>query len=127
MIILDYIFMIYTQKSAFFPGRMWIFLLSSIFWVNFWKVISYNAYINRANYYFRKGEYDPAITDAKQALEFKNNGVEAASLLTVIYSLRGDENNKKHYYHLAITSGKRPSELDQAIEYFLNENRSGEE
>jgi Flp pilus assembly protein TadD len=91
------------------------------------KPENYYAYINRANYYFRKGEYDPAITDAKQALEFKNNGVEAASLLTVIYSLRGDENNKKHYYRLAITSGKRPSELDQAIEYFLNENRSGEE
>ena len=24
-IILDYIFMIYNQKKAFFPGRMWIF------------------------------------------------------------------------------------------------------
>lgn len=88
------------------------------------KPENYYAYINRANYYFRKGEYEPAITDAKRALEFKNNGVEAASLLTVIYALRSDEENKKRYYHLSITSGKKPKDLDQAIEYFLSENQS---
>lgn len=84
---------------------------------------NYYAYINRANYHFRKGEYEFAITDAKQALEFKNNGVEAASLLTVIYALQDDFDNKKYYYHLAITSGKKPMDLDQAIEYFLSENK----
>jgi len=85
------------------------------------KPENYYAYVNRANYYFRKREYDPAISDAKQALEYKNNGVEAASLLAIIYSLLKDDENKKHYYHIAITSGKSPKDLNDAIEYFLNE------
>lgn len=82
---------------------------------------NYYAYLNRANYHFRMNEYDEAISDAKQALENKNNGVEAASLLSVIYALRGDAENNKRYYHIAITSGKSPQELNEAIEYFLNE------
>ena len=86
------------------------------------KPENYFAYINRANYYFRINDYDNAITDAKQALQFKNNGVEAASLLTIIYALKNDEENKKKYYHIAITSGKQPEELNEAIQYFLNEN-----
>lgn len=84
---------------------------------------NYYAYINRANYYFRMGEYDQAVSDAKQALEQKNNGVEAASLLTVLYALQGDEENKKHYYHISITAGKKPQELNQAIEHFLSEQK----
>lgn len=84
---------------------------------------NYYAYINRANYYFRMSEYENAISDAKQALEFMNNGVEAASLLAIIYALLGDEENKKRYYHLAITAGKSPKDLNEAIEYFLSETR----
>lgn len=87
------------------------------------KPDNYFAYINRANYYFRQNEYDNAIIDAKQALEFKNNGVEAASLLTIIYALQGDEENKKKYYHIAITSGKNPLDLNEAIQYYLNEQK----
>ena len=90
------------------------------------KPENYYAYINRANYFFRKGEYDLAANDAKQALEFKNNGAEAASLLTVVYALQGDEEQQKHYYHIAITSGKNPKDLNEAIEYYLNENKSEE-
>lgn len=86
------------------------------------KPNNYFAYINRANYYFRINEYDNAILDAKQALEFKNNGVEAASLLTIIYALQGDEEGKKKYYHISITAGKNPQELNEAIQYFLNEH-----
>ena len=85
------------------------------------KPDNYFAYINRANYYFRKNEYNNAIIDAKQALEFKNNGVEAAGLLTIIYALQGDEENKKKYYHVAITSGKNPEDLNEAIQFYLNE------
>ena len=85
------------------------------------KPDNYFAYINRANYYFRKNEYNNAIIDAKQALEFKNNGVEAAGLLTIIYALQGDEENKKKYYHVAITSGENPEDLNEAIQFFLNE------
>ena len=65
-----------------------------------------------------------AIDDAKKALEIKNNGVEAADLLTVIYALRNDEENRRKYYHIALVSGKSPEELDEAICYFLNENKS---
>ena len=84
----------------------------------------YIAYLNRANCYFRLHEYDMAIDDAKKALEIKNNGVEAADLLTVIYALRNDEENRRKYYHIALVSGKSPEELDEAICYFLNENKS---
>ena len=85
------------------------------------KPDNYFAYVNRANYYFRKNEYNNAIMDAKQALEFKNNGAEAAGLLTIVYALLGDEENKKKYYHIAITSGKNPADLNEAIQYYLNE------
>lgn len=85
------------------------------------KPNNYFAYINRANYYFRKNEYNNAIIDAKQALEFKNNGVEAAGLLTIVYALQGDEENKKKYYHIAITSGKNPADLNEAIQFYLSE------
>ena len=79
------------------------------------------AYNNRANYYFRIKEYDEAIVDAKKALEIKNNMVQAASLLAVIYALKNDSENKKKYYHIAITSGRSPEELDESIEYFMRE------
>lgn len=82
---------------------------------------NYFAYLNRANYYFRINEFENAVSDAKQALEFKNNGVEAASLLTVIYALQGDEENKKKYYHISITSGEKPEDLNEAISYYLHE------
>ena len=86
------------------------------------KPDNYFAYINRANYYFRINEYNNAVDDAKIALEIKNNGVEAASLLAIIYALTNDDENKKKYYHIAITSGKHPEELNEAIQFYLNEN-----
>ena len=88
------------------------------------KPDNYSAYVNRANYYFRINEYDNAIKDGKKALEIKNNGIEAADLLAIIYALKKDEENKKKYYHIAITSGKNPEELNKAIEFFLNENKT---
>lgn len=82
---------------------------------------NYYAYSNRANYYFRMGEYAEATADAKQALTCKNNGREAASLLAIIYALQGDEENKKRYYHLALTAGENPQKLNRAIAYYMNE------
>lgn len=82
---------------------------------------SYYAYNNRASYYFRVNDYENAIVDAEKALELKNNGVEAATLLTIIYALRGDEENKKKYYHIAIISGKNPTDLNEAIQLYLSE------
>lgn len=90
------------------------------------KPDNYFAYNNRANYYFRINEYDNAVNDAKKALEIKNNGVEAASLLAIIFALTGDEENKKKYFRIAITSGRHPDELNAAIEFFLNENSIAE-
>lgn len=87
----------------------------------------YYAYANRANYYFRRQEYANAIADAEKALSIKNNGQEAASLLTVIYALTGDTANKQKYYHIAITSGKSPEDMDEAIRYFLHEVAQEEE
>ena len=66
-------------------------------------------------------------TDAKQALAIKNKGVEAAGLLTIIYALHGDEENKKKYYHIAITSGKKPEDLNAAIQHYLAENAESTE
>lgn len=76
------------------------------------------AFVNRGNYFFRIEEYDLAIEDAKKALAIKNNCVEAASLLTIIYAIRKDEENKKKYFHIAITSGKKPEDLNDAIRYY---------
>ena len=35
---------------------------------------------------------------------------------------KNDEENKKKYFHIAITSGKNPDELNEAIQFYLNEN-----
>ncbi|MBQ8029526.1 MAG: tetratricopeptide repeat protein [Clostridia bacterium] len=82
---------------------------------------NYYGYVNRANCYFRQGEYDKAVSDAEKALEIKNNGAEAASLLTVIFALKNDKENKEKYFHLAITCGKKPEELKESIKLFLQE------
>lgn len=85
------------------------------------KPDNYYAYANRANYYFRIQELDDAITDAHKALEIKQNGREAASLLAIIYALRGDEENQKKFFRTAVAAGQKPQDLKQAIEYYKNE------
>lgn len=87
----------------------------------------YYAYLNRANYYFRMHAYENAIEDAQKALEIKNNGAEAASLLTIIFAQQKDEENKKKYFHIAITSGKNPDDLNAAIRYYLSVEESTED
>lgn len=83
---------------------------------------NYYAYTNRADCYFKLSKYDDAVCDAQKALAFKNNGVEAAGLLAIIFALTGDEENKRKYFHLAVSSGKNPEDLKQAIEYYLAVN-----
>ena len=80
----------------------------------------YPVYVNRGDYYFTVGDYDSAVEDLRKALEIKNNGVEASDLLTIIYALRGDEENKKKYYSLSLASGTNPNNLNEAIAYYLN-------
>ena len=87
---------------------------------------NYHAYLNRASCFFRKGEYNDAVTDAEKALEIKNNGLEAASLLAIIYALKGDEEKRKKYFHLSIASGENPEKLKEAIKYYMQENNTEE-
>ena len=61
---------------------------------------NYYAWNNRANYYFRRYEYEKAIADAHKALEVKNNGVESASLLAVLYALTDNAEMKVKYFHV---------------------------
>lgn len=80
-----------------------------------------NAFSNRATCYFRMNDFESAIADAKRALELKNNHREAANLLAIMYAMQGDEDNKRKYYHIAITSGADPEKLDSTIERFMHE------
>ena len=91
------------------------------------KPKDYHAYVNRADYYFDLEQYDLAIADATHALELKNNGREAAGLLTIIYALLGDEENKQKYYHVALTSGETPERINQAVAFYLSEKEKTEE
>ena len=47
--------------------------------------------------------------------------------MTIIYALKDDAKNKKHYYHISITSGKNPKELDNAIAFYLSEKDGRDE
>lgn len=87
---------------------------------------NYYAYLNRSSCFFRNGQYDEAIADSKKALDIKNNGMDAAAMLAIIYALKGDEENRKKYFHLSITSGKKPEDLRASIEYYLQENEAEE-
>lgn len=82
---------------------------------------NYYAYNNRAQCYFRMHDFENAISDAESALKIKQNGVEAAKLLVIIYSLLGDTENKEKYYHISLVSGAKPDDLTYAIEHFSNE------
>ncbi len=86
----------------------------------------YYAYINRANYYFRLMDDDRAVSDALYALDVKNNGVEAASLLAILFALRGDEDNRQKYFRIAVTSGKSPEDLNEVIHYYRQERQAAE-
>ncbi len=79
---------------------------------------NYYAYINRASCYFRQADYANAEKDAIKSLEFKNNGIEAASLLTIIYALKGDAEKQNKYFHISVANGKNPDDINEAIEYY---------
>ncbi len=85
---------------------------------------NYYAWNNRANYYFRIYEYEKAIADAHKALEIKNNGVESASLLAVLYALTDNAEMKEKYFHVATVLGKNPNDLKESIAYFKQNKES---
>ena len=79
------------------------------------------AYINKANIYFKQNELDNAEIYAKKALQVKNNDIKSAGLLAIIYALKNDNENYEKYFHIAISNGKNPAELKNAIEFYLKE------
>ena len=85
------------------------------------------AYINKANIYFKMHDLDNAEVYAKKVMQIKNNDTSASGLLAIIYALRGDEENKEKYFHIAISNGKNPDDLKEAIEYYLNEPTEADE
>ncbi len=90
----------------------------------------YYAYINRANCYFRKDDYENAEKDALEALEIKGNGREAASLLAILSAVKGDKEAEKKYSRIYVNNGGDGNELKEAIAHYLaaeNEKREDEE
>ena len=80
---------------------------------------SYFAYVNRGNCYFNQDDYENAEKDALRALEIRGNGKEAASLLAILYALKGDEEAKKKYIRIYVTNGGNGEGLKAAIAHYI--------
>lgn len=76
------------------------------------------AYNNIAQAHFKMHEFEEAIPFALKALEIKPQMHQASSLLAMIYALVGDKANSEKYFHIAISSGRDPKKLKDAIEYY---------
>ena len=82
---------------------------------------SHTTYINKANCYFYQYKLEEATENALKALELKNNDTNSSSLLAILYTLKGDIENSEKYFRIAVTNGKNPKDLNQAIEYYATE------
>jgi tetratricopeptide (TPR) repeat protein len=78
------------------------------------------ALSNLANIYFEQSRFEEAIASAEKALEAEPSFYQASTLLAIIHSINGDEENAKKYFHMAISSGQNPNDLKNAIEYYKN-------
>ncbi|MBQ8539939.1 MAG: tetratricopeptide repeat protein [Clostridia bacterium] len=76
------------------------------------------TYNNIAQIYFDWGEWAAAEDFAKRALEFNPKVHQAASLLAIIYSCTGAEEEADKYFAIAIRSGKNKAELMNSIKYY---------
>lgn len=76
------------------------------------------AYNNIAQAYFQMYEFDRAIEYAKIAIDIDPKLDAASSLLAIIYGLTDDKVNYEKYYHIAISSGATPSEIQRTIAYY---------
>ena len=83
------------------------------------------VYNNFANMYFRNHDFDNAKIYAQQALTINQKFGSSISLLAIIYSLEGDTANTDKYFHMAVSSGRSPGELKEAIEYYKAARLSG--
>lgn len=79
-----------------------------------------NAYAqhNIAKFYFDKYDFDNAVIYAEKALELDTKLRQAASMLAVIYAIKEDREQAQKYFHIAVTSGERPEDLKNSIEFY---------
>ena len=79
-----------------------------------------NAYVHNtiAQAHFQMHEFEQAILFAEKALEINPKMHQASTLLAVIYSLHGNSALAEKYFHMAISSGRDPEELKEAIAYY---------
>ena len=76
------------------------------------------AYNNIAQAHFQMHEFAEAIPFAMKALELNPKMHQASALLSIVYTLEGDQENSEKYFHIAICSGRDPKELQEAIDFY---------
>ena len=90
---------------------------------NYEKALEYDrdnafAYNNIAQAHFQMHELEKAISFAKKALDINPKMHQSSALLAIIYAILSDKENAGKYYHIAISSGRNPNELKEAIVYY---------
>lgn len=85
------------------------------------------AYNNIAQAHFQMHEFDKAIPFAEKALEINPKMHQSSTLLAIIYALSSDQENAEKYFHMAISSGRDPQELKEAIAYFRTAQHAADE
>ncbi len=76
------------------------------------------AYNNIAQAHFQMHELEQAIPYAEKALEINPKMHQASTLLAIIYDLLDDRSNREKYFHIAISSGRDPKELKEAMAFY---------
>ncbi len=85
------------------------------------------AYNNIAQAHFANHELEKAIPYAQKALEINPKTHQASTLLAIIYSLQGNKAEAEKYAHIAISSGRDPQELKEAVAYYRSAQHITEE
>ena len=85
------------------------------------------AYNNIAQAHFQMHEFEKAIPYALKALEINPKMDKASTLLAITYTLLGDRENSEKYFHIAISSGRNPQEIKEAIEYYRSAQQTFDE
>lgn len=85
------------------------------------------AYNNIAQAYFQMHELEQSIPYAKKALEINPKMHQASALLAITHALLADKEQAEKYFHIAISSGRDPKELKEAIDYYKTAQYATEE
>lgn len=85
------------------------------------------AYNNLAQAHFNNYDLDSAIAYAEKALQTNGKMYQAATLLTIIYAIRDDRENYDKYFHIAVSAGRKPDELLEIVDYYVNAHRLSQE